>query len=424
MSKQFPKILFVNTSDTSGGAARAAYRIYRGLQNLGVETNFFVKSKSRKDDESVVELKLFLPQNILYRVFAWIRTKIKNKIQHYKWGKYPNRENVYMSDMRSTAIHGALESIDSDIVHLHWVNQRFLPLEELVKLNKPIVWTLHDSWAFCGVCHYFYDCKGYKNECGNCPFLHSNDSKDLSNEVWNAKNEIYSKLDLHIVTPSRWLAKCATESSLFRNVPVHVIPNCLDIDVFSPMQREVAIKRWGLDPNKKYLLYGAMNAVSDRNKGFKELIEALRLVNVVDLELLVFGANEPIEALNIGLPIQYLGYLSVEKDLVMAYNASELMVVPSLSENLSCAIMESLSCGTPVACFDIGGNSDMVEHKVNGYLAKERDSADLAKGIFSVLDRGKQSFTKAARDKVLQNYTIDKVANQYKELYEEICPYQ
>ena len=418
------RILFVNTSDTSGGAARAAYRIYRGLQSLGVETNFFVKDKSQKDDETIVELKRFIPINLPYRVFSWVRTKIKNKIQHYKWGKYPERENVYMSDMRSTAIHGALKHIDSDIIHLHWINQRFLPLDKLVDMKKPIVWTLHDSWAFCGVCHYFYDCERYKISCGECHFLHSDNKNDLSHQVWKKKKDIYSRLNLHIVAPSKWLANCAKESSLFRDVPVSVIPNCLDNDIFTPVDKKIAEQHWGLSDTKKYLLYGAMNAVNDRNKGFKELLEALEVIakNSVasDVELLVFGADKPIEELNVGIPVRYLGYLSTEIDLVMAYNAVELMIVPSLSENLSCAIMESLSCGTPVVCFDIGGNSDMVEHKLNGYLAKERDSEDLAKGILYILESDKQTFTNAAREKVLSNYTIENVAKQYKELYEKI----
>ena len=203
-----------------------------------------------------------------------------------------------------------------------------------------------------------------------------------------------------------------------------VIPNCLDNDIFTPVDKKIAEQHWGLSDTKKYLLYGAMNAVNDMRKGFKELLEALEVIakNSVasDVELLVFGADKPIEELNVGIPVRYLGYLSTEIDLVMAYNAVELMIVPSLSENLSCAIMESLSCGTPVVCFDIGGNSDMVEHKLNGYLAKERDSEDLAKGILYILESDKQTFTNAAREKVLSNYTIENVAKQYKELYEKI----
>lgn len=424
MNKKSNKILFINTSDCGGGAARAAYRILKGLQSKGVDAKFFVKSKGYSDDPTITSLDEYIPKNAVYKLFSWVRSKIKNKIQHYRWGRYPNREDVYMSDMRSTAIHNAISSSDCDIIHLHWVNQRFLPLDQLVKSNKPIVWTLHDSWAFCGVCHYFYNCDGYKYECGNCPLLHSEDSGDLSHRVWKQKLAIYSKLNIHVVAPSRWLAACAKESSLFKRFPVSVIPNCIDTQTYLPVEREDAISYYNLDANKRYILYGAMNAVNDRNKGFKELLKALK--GVVEplaakgVELLIFGSDEPIEELNIGLPVHSLGVLKQEEALVMAYNAADIMVVPSLSENLSCAIMESLSCATPVVCFNIGGNSDMVEHKINGYLAQERDCNDLADGIIWTLEQDKTQLGQNGRQRVLDNYSIDVVSRCYAELYEGV----
>ena len=152
------KILFVNTNDTSGGAARAAMRIMRGVQQSGVEAQMFVKFKNSQASD-IVPLSRFVPTNLLYKVCDWVAAKVKNKWQHHKWRPYKKtKQKVYMSDMRHTDIHGALQKLDYDIVHLHWINNRFLDIRELSKIHKPIVWTLHDSWPFCGVCHYFIDC--------------------------------------------------------------------------------------------------------------------------------------------------------------------------------------------------------------------------------------------------------------------------
>ena len=107
--------------------------------------------------------------------------------------------------------------------------------------------------------------------------------------------------------------------------------------------------------------------------------------------------------------------------LADVYTQADVMVVPSLNENLSNTIMESLSCGTPVVGFDIGGNSDMIDHKQNGYLAAERDCDDLARGIeWCLTSNTDGAMSKKAREKVMKNFTIEIVSEQYKRLYESI----
>ena len=276
------KILSVNTSDTAGGAARAAYRIHQGVQTLGVDSKMFVKDK-RQDDDTVISLKQFVPTNIFYKVFDWVALKIKNKIQHYKWGKYPNRSKLYLSDSRGINIHNALQKIDYDVMHLHWINQRFIKLSDLAKVDKPIVWTLHDSWPFCGVCHYFFDCEKYQTKCTLCPYLNNPSlEKDLSTEVWDEKNNIYKNLKLHIVTPSKWLGDCANKSSLFGKFPVSVIHNCLDTDIFRPLKENEFSPRWAKISEKRlektFVLYGAVNAATDQRKGFANLLSAFQIL--------------------------------------------------------------------------------------------------------------------------------------------------
>ncbi len=434
------KVLSVNTNDTHGGAARAAMRIMQGVQQHGVETQMLVKEKHTQDTV-VVPLQQFLPHNKLYRIADWIVQKVKNKYYHMLWNPYSKtKENVFMSDSRGTRLGGALQKLDYDVLHLHWINQRFIKLQDLPK-NKPIVWTLHDSWPFCGVCHYFLDCNNYMTHCGNCPMLHSNKLKDLAYRIFEEKLRVYKGLNLHIVTPSRWLGECAKRSALLGRFPVTVIPNCLDTDSYCPLtdseinnrlERAIyhnaalhVVKRAaGAKAAKPLILYGAMNAATDRRKGFASLLSALQTLDKqgFDANLVVFGACEsdlPMQFEHIN--VHFVGYISDTNTLVTLYNLADLMVVPSLTENLSCAIMESLSCGTPVCCFDIGGNSDMVEHQVNGYLAKEKDSEDLARGIRWCLDNNKDSsLSAAARKKVMDNYTIERVGKQYAELYNSL----
>ncbi|HPM09592.1 MAG TPA: glycosyltransferase family 4 protein [Paludibacter sp.] len=415
------KVLSVNISDTNGGAARAAYRIHQAVNEQGVDAKMFVKNKN-STDKRVFEVADFDKKYLFSNQIRFVQNKVKNKIQQHRWRPYPDREDVFMSDLRSSSIHGAFQKIDFDVLHLHWINLRFLNLKELLKVNKPIVWTLHDCWAFTGVCHYFYDCEKYKDSCGECPFLHSTDKHDLSYQVWRKKEHIYGKLNLHIVTPSRWLGEAAKQSTLFKNFPLTVIPNSIDTELFKPINKTDARQKLNLDNDKKYILYGAMNAVKDSRKGFWELLQAMKFLEKKEclnkVELIVFGADKPLEQLQLKIPVSYLGVLNNDKDIIAAYNAADVMVVPSLSENLSNAIMESLSCGTPVTAFNIGGNSDMIEHQKNGYLAKEQDSADLANGILWCLENnGKGDLSKNARRKVMGNYTNEIVGKQYANLY-------
>ena len=434
------KVLSVNTNDAHGGAARAAMRIMQGVQLHGVEMQMLVKEKHTLDT-AVVSLQQFLPKNKLYCIVDWVAQKVKNKYYHWLWRSYSKtKENVFMSDSRGTRLGGALQKLDYDVLHLHWINQRFMKLQDLPK-NKPIVWTLHDSWPFCGLCHYFLDCQKYQTHCGDCPMLHSGKEKDFAYSIFEEKLRAYHDLNLHIVTPSRWLGECAKQSALFGRFPVMVIPNCLETDVYRPLSEHeiderlsMAIehnpalhsvkRRAGEKAAKPMILYGAMNAATDRRKGFASLLSALQKLDrqCFEANLIVFGASEsdlPMQFEHIS--VHFIGYVSDTNWLVTLYNLADVMVVPSLTENLSCAIMESLSCGTPVCCFDIGGNSDMVEHQVNGYLAREKDSVDLANGIWWCIENNKNgTLSMEARKKVLRDYTIERVGQQYVELYKSI----
>lgn len=414
------KVLFINTSESRGGAARAAMRIMNGVQQLGVNASMLVKFRSSTDPD-VIDIASLLPQNVIFRFWDWVALKIKNKLQHLKWRPYrKTRSSLYLSDLRSMSFHGRVDWNDYDVIHLHWINQRFLDLGVLKNIKKPIVWTLHDCWPFCGICHLSMDCQKYKSHCGACPMLGSMKQKDLSYKVFQEKKNYFEGLDLHVVTPSNWLADCAKQSELFKVFPVTVIPNCIDVDLYAPMDRDEARKRLGLDPGKKYILFGAVNATNDPNKGFDRLVASVSAMrNVERVELLIFGADASFDATVLPIHSTIWSEIKDDKQIVDLYNAADVTVVPSRSENLSNTIMESLSCGTPVVAFNIGGNSDMVDHRSNGWLAE--DICDMTEGIHYCLDDDNvDCLAMNARAKVMANYTIDNVSREYSDLYGSI----
>lgn len=169
------------------------------------------------------------------------------------------------------------------------------------------------------------------------------------------------------------------------------------------------------------MLFGAMGATSDPRKGFTQLYEALSQVNRQNIQLVIFGSSEPPNPPKFNQPVQYMGRIHDDISLKLLYSSADVMIVPSLQENLSNAIMESLACGTPVVAFDVGGNGDMIEHQQNGYLAQPLDTQDLAQGIDWVLNNANyQQLCECARQKVLQQFDSKLVAKQYIALYQDI----
>ena len=167
-----------------------------------------------------------------------------------------------------------------------------------------------------------------------------------------------------------------------------------------------------------------MNAIKDRNKGFAELKSCLQYYekqfDAKDIEVLTFGSNEKAQFELNHIRTTDLGLLN-DQQLRAAYRASDVMVTPSLSENLSNIIMESLSCGTPVVAFNIGGNSDMIDHKLNGYLAEPYNPQDLAAGIAWCLENNTSGeLSRRAQNNVEENYSMERVGEMYVELYKEL----
>lgn len=410
-------VLQLSTHDIRGGAARAAYRLHEGLQTIGITSTMLVQRRHGADPT------VLLDQRAVGRVASRLAPHVE-KLPLYL---YPKRQRTpWGLNWTPSPTADWVNKRQPDLVQLHWIADGFIALRSLRKVKAPLVWTLHDSWAFTGGCHLPNDCVRYRQQCGACPQLRSTNQQDLSRWLWAYKARSLRDLPLTIVTPSRWLAACAQSSSLLQDLRIEVIPNGLDLTRFQPMAKALARATLGLPPHKQLILFGALNSTSDRNKGFHLLEPALKKVAASalgnDVELVIFGAAQPAQPPDLGLPAHYLGSLQDEARIACLYAAADVFVAPSIQENLSNMVMEALACGTPCVAFRIGGMPDLIEHETHGYLAHPFVSDDLAAGMIWVLadETRRQGLGQAARRKVEENFELKQVARRYTALYEEL----
>lgn len=410
------KILHLCTSDTSGGAARAAYRLHKALNKAGHESYMLVRDKLSNEKEII---------STLTSSFKKLREKILSSLIFRFIAKKYRPTYIFSINriINSDEILAKINIISPDIIHLHWVNDQFLDLNVLHRLNIPIIWSLHDMWAFTGGCHYDSDCKNYQTICNTCPTINSKKYRDLSFKQSEFKKYVYSSIKNIIFNGlSKWITRCAKESAITNNYPVITLPNTIDINTFSPIEKNKARKKLNLPFNKKIILSGAIEINKDTRKGYDLLLKAFTHLKDKDSIILgIFGNKQINLSINISLNAIPFGMVSDDSLLNLIYNAADVMVVPSRQENLANTIMESLACGTPVVAFDIGGNSDMVEHKKNGYLATPFDCTDLANGIEWVLyNNDYENLRKNAREKVISTFSEEVVIPKYIEAYTQM----
>jgi len=412
------KILHVNTFAVGGGAARAAARLRQGLHGIGIATELLVQAPVTSPTPDIHCKQTFLPRlsadlrrHLDALPLRFTRTK---PVTSFSPAVVPDQFPKRVTELKP------------DLVHLHWLGAGFCRLESLARIGCPLVWTLHDMWAFTGGCFYAGDCTRYRNSCGACPQLGSEKESDLSRKVWSRKAHSWRNLDLTIITPSNWMAECARQSPLLKNFRIEVIHNGIETDIYTPQDQRACRERLNLPMDKKLILFGAINATSDRRKGFQVLQPALQKLGQSGwqkkAELLVYGASEPQNPPNLGLKTHYLGYLHDDESLAVAYSAADLVVAPSLEDNLPNVVVEALACGTPCTAFEIGGMPDMIDHQSNGYLAKAFDINELARGIEWLLENsGPESLVRTcARNQAVNKFTLETVARRHEKLYREI----
>ena len=424
------RILHLNAS-SSGGAFVAAQRLNDALNGLdGVSSEHWVFDGGEGD------------------FHLWANTWIKKK---WAFGLHALEKLDFLrfeadKSIRFAFSHGRTginvsnwQAVkDADIIHLHWINKGFVSLnglEDLLGLGKKIVWTCHDMWPFTGGCYHPRGCDNFTRECGNCQYLKQPSQSDLSSQVFKKKKRIFSNAGgrLQFVTPSAWLKNQADKSGIVKDLigigdagvmpEIKVIPNPIDTDYFKPLD----LKLVNSLENAPFVLMFAAANLGNPAKGFAEfrsICNGLVELGFNDIMALVVGENRlPNGDLGLNCPVTELGFISDAKQMRDAYWQADVYVTTSHEENLPTTIMESLSCGVPVAAFAVGGIPEMIspsgDHQT-GWLAEKLDVKSLIQGIASYIEMEASKRVKlqeASRNAAVVNYGSVSIAQRYLSLY-------
>jgi glycosyltransferase involved in cell wall biosynthesis len=406
------KVAQVNYYDIEGGAARAAYRIHHALRRHGVDSRMHVMSASAGDwTVQKPDLRRINTISSFRKFLGGSLTKVlrtENRILHSPAilpSRWPQRLN------RS----------DADIIHLHWVAGEMMSIADIGRLRGPVVWTLHDMWAFCGAEHFTEEFRwreGYSPR--NRPAYES--GFDLNRWTWQRKLKHWCR-PMHIVASSRWLADCIRQSALMHDWPMTMIPYAIDTEEWRPIDKVLARSILGL-PNEGLLLFFAATSMHNPRKGFDLLKSALDHLRgeMAGLQLIILGDCAPREPLNLGFPIHYTGRLHDDISLCLFYSAADAVVVPSRQESFSNCGGEAQACGAPVIAFDASALPGIVDHEKTGYLARPFDTEDLARGIRWALDGAERRalLSTQSRQAAVARFSYPVVAEQYLQLYKTV----
>jgi len=410
------KVVHLCTLD-SGGAAAAALRLHQGLKNFGVDSRILVlKSKSGHPDVRVLPMRRNSNGTDPWQILT---SRWQGMLRRYP--ERPQGLELFSGPRAEVDLLTQPDVRDADILNLHWISGMVdIPgLPELSK-GKSVVWTLHDMNPLTGGCHFSGGCRRFEQGCGACPQLGSTNPADISAAYCTEKAKAYAATDLTLVSPSRWLATQAQSSSCMINKPVLTIPYGLDHTVFAPHPTIPIRRALQLGTEDFVILYGADYACARKGgeAAFRLLSSLPQTLNGRRIVLATFGAPQP-GLMKTGLQHLELGYLDTPQLMAQIYSMADMLLMPTLEDNLPNTVLESMSCGTPVVGFATGGMPDMIEHGSNGWLAAPHDIDGLRKGIENVLNAGLQA-RKAARKAVLNKFTLSHQARTYLRVYGEL----
>ena len=356
------KILQI-TTNYGGGAGIACRRQHRALLEQGFDSNLLVLYKTEKPEErnvfSVEEIITQKRGKLYFSVLKYLNLFLNKAPVFFN-------KDVYINGPSSVFRIDQLDIFkQSDIIHLHWVPKVISWKHVFADKNKHFFWTLHDMNPFTGGNHYEkdYDYSKYKN------LLQRNISKKIS---------YLTGCNLKIICPSVWLTNLAKQSEVFKNFDVFTVPNCVDTEIFKPLDKVKERKNLQLPQDKKIILFVAENP-TDKRKGMHLLLESFKqLKHANDSCLVVIGKNLEVDS---AIQVIQLGVIKSEATLASIYNAADFFVIPSLEDNLPNTIVESLACGTPVIGFNTGGLPDLIINDQTGILVHSENAVQLANSI-------------------------------------------
>lgn len=412
------KIVLVNHSDTLGYASKATFRLMQALRREGLDVRMVVYARG-SNEANVSEAGARLSRGVRYcaeRLYVMAHCGFTSPYTY-----------VVSTGTLAVNVHTHPWVREADIVCLNWINLGLMNLGGIRRLHeagKRIVWTLHDMWAFTGVCHQSYECDYFTDKCGNCMYLKGGGLPgDLSHRMWKRKMRLYTGTPITFVTDSRWLEHKARSSSLLRNMPVMTIPNPVPVELYYTVQPRHIDSLLTL--SKPHLILIGANRLDDPSKGLDYAIDALNHIfdnypeRATTTAVYLFGSLRNPEVLDrLRLSHRWLGRVNDNKILRYLYSSAKVILSTAILENVSDTVIEGMASGAvPVVC---GGDSreELVDHLVNGYVAASRDTLDIAKGIMWALEAD------IPRDDqhryVCDNFSSQVVARKYIELFSQL----
>jgi len=420
------KVLLLNHSDTGGGAAIASKRLLTALRQHNIDAVLGVVEK-KSIDKNVISLKkpAFLMKFKFYRILEKIIVKLSFYIKN---ANYKTTNPILHSSNKKTLIDiKHINNSDYDLVHLHWVNNDMISIEDIARIKKTIIWTMHDSWFFCGAEHHpnilendnrFI--QGYTRN--NKP--KTTQGPDICRKTWERKKKSWKNCEFNFISPSNYEKESIEKSALFHYISYNctVIPNIVPENIFRPSDKKILKELYQIPTDKKVIGFGAAYDITDKKslKGGYLLLDALKKIkDKTKYHFVVFG-NVSISFSNeIEIPIFATGFITNPNILAGVYNLCDVFVCPSLVENLPNVCLESLFCGVPVTAFNTGGIPDIVEHKKTGYLAKCFDTEDLFNGILYCIDNYEE-LSQNSTKKAHSEFSNDEIVKKHIELYESV----
>ncbi|MCM1293082.1 MAG: glycosyltransferase [Bacteroides sp.] len=411
------KVVFLSNSDNLGGAAVVTRRLVQALNGEGIDARMLVFYRL-SDDKCVEGVKV----NRLRRGWEFMTERLRIAMSNGF-----SRENLFKVSIANTGLPVSKHPLvrDADVVVLSWINQGFVSLREIEKIGrmgKPIVWVMHDMWNLTGICHHALDCRAYKKECGHCQFLTGNGDNDLSHKVWRRKKHLYDNVPITFVAVSSWLAKCCRESGLMCDRDLRVIPNAFPIKSFYTSPQLELPK---LPSNTEIILMGAAR-LDDSIKGLDIAIDSLNHLfdnhpEVARRATAVFFGSIRDRSIfdNLRFPHVVLGPITDDRILRDIYARTSVVISTSHYETLPGTLIEGQAAGALPVTFGRGGQADIVDHKVNGYIARYKDIDDFADGIIWALNANTDR--NRLHDQVGERFSSHAVACKFIELFEELA---
>ena len=369
------------------GYGNAPYRLHEAMLKHGIDSSILAFNTPRAQTKNLYS-------------FTGLKKLLKIKLYEIlqKYIASQKKSNTYLFSYpfiigNNVSKHPMI--VNADIIYLHWINGGFLSLKnirQILELGKPVVFFMHDMWTITGGCHHSFDCVGYKSTCEFCPLYKKGEKHTYASKEFKEKQALFVEFNnVYFVAPSKWLEECAKQSALLINKPIFNIPNIIDEQIFKPFNKKIAKQILNINPDATTVTFGCVAGTGNSFKGWHYLEKAFNKIYLenkeLNIEILIFGSEYDQTTVDaIPYPIRFFGKLNDDISMAVLDNATDLYVAPSLAENFSLTVLENIMCGTPVVAFNNGGTIDIVEHKINGYLAEYKSSDDLAAGIVFCLE--------------------------------------